>query len=67
MKKCPECKSCLKQVMLESTGLLYWYCTLCKQVYKYEMYYYNSQIRFTKEEDKLVISTIKSMFGEKIE
>jgi hypothetical protein len=58
MKKCPVCKSCLKQVMIESTGLLYWYCTLEKQTYKY-----NLEI----EEDKLVISTIKSMFGERVE
>jgi uncharacterized pyridoxamine 5'-phosphate oxidase family protein len=67
VKKCPVCRSCLKQVMLESTGLLYWYCTLEKQVYKYTLYNSNSQVGFIKEEDKLVILSIKSMFGDKIE
>jgi ribosomal protein L37AE/L43A len=62
LKKCPECVSCLKQVMLESTGLLYWYCTLCKTVYRHTL---NTKLEL--EEDNLVISTIKSMFGDKIE
>jgi ribosomal protein L37AE/L43A len=62
VKKCPVCISCLKQVLLESSGLMYWYCELCNQVYQHTL---NTKLEL--EEDKLVISTVKSMFGGRIE
>jgi hypothetical protein len=41
---------------------MYWYCGLCNQVYQHTL---NTKLQL--EEDKLVISTIKSMFGERVE